>query len=172
MIQKYRKNGQLYLLISFVMMGVLFYSSSQTYEQQSQIGLLSNLLKNEPFKAQLSGVSFIYAGSEVSIEKSGYFSFIEFFIRKGAHFGTYLILGSSFFLGLIPRMKNFLLVAFFSWLSATGYAALDEFHQMLTGGRSPLFQDVMLDSSGAFLACILLTIYYLWLNRKKTGKKK
>ncbi|MFZ1604446.1 MAG: VanZ family protein, partial [Enterococcus aquimarinus] len=66
MIQKYRKNGQLYLLISFVMMGVLFYSSSQTYEQQSQIGLLSNLLKNEPFKAQLSGVSFIYAGSEVS----------------------------------------------------------------------------------------------------------
>ena len=103
MIQKYRKNGQLYLLISFVMMGVLFYSSSQTYEQQSQIGLLSNLLKNEPFKAQLSGVSFIYAGSEVSIEKSGYFSFIEFFIRKGAHFGTYLILGSSFFLGLIPQ---------------------------------------------------------------------
>lgn len=159
MIQKYRKNGQLYLLISFVMMGVLFYSSSQTYEQQSQIGLLSNLLKNEPFKAQLSGVSFIYAGSEVSIEKSGYFSFIEFFIRKGAHFGTYLILGSSFFLGLIPRMKNFLLVAFFSWLSATGYAALDEFHQMLTGGRTPLFQDVILDSLGALtgvLTCWLV----------------
>ena len=166
MIQKYRKNGQLYLLISFVMMGVLFYSSSKTYEQQSQIGLLSNLLKNEPFKAQLSGVSFIYAGSEVSIEKSGYFSFIEFFIRKGAHFGTYLILGSSFFLGLIPRMKNFLLVAFFSWLSATGYAALDEFHQMLTGGRTPLFQDVILDSLGA-LTGVLMCWLVLGIKEKR-----
>ena len=166
MIQKYRKNGQLYLLISFVMMGVLFYSSSQTYEQQSQIGLLSNLLKNEPFKAQLSGVSFIYAGSEVSIEKSGYFSFIEFFIRKGAHFGTYLILGSSFFLGLIPRMKHFLLVAFFSWLSATGYAALDEFHQMLTGGRTPLFQDVILDSLGA-LTGVLICWLVLGIKEKR-----
>lgn len=166
MIQKYRKNGQLYLLISFVVMGVLFYSSSQTYEQQSQIGLLSNLLKNEPFKAQLSGVSFIYAGSEVSIEKSGYFSFIEFFIRKGAHFGTYLILGSSFFLGLVPRMKNFLLVAFFSWLSATGYAALDEFHQMLTGGRTPLFQDVILDSLGA-LTGVLMCWLVLGIKEKR-----
>lgn len=166
MIRKYRKNGELYLLISFVMMGVLFYSSSQTYEQQSQIGLLSNLLKNEPFKAQLSGVSFIYAGSEVSIEKSGYFSFIEFFIRKGAHFGTYLILGSSFFLGLISRMKNFLLVAFFSWLSATGYAALDEFHQMLTGGRTPLFQDVILDSLGA-LTGVLICWLVLGIKEKR-----
>lgn len=166
MIQKYRKNGQLYLLISFVVMGVLFYSSSQTYEQQSKIGLLSNLLKNEPFKAQLSGVSFIYAGSEVSIEKSGYFSFIEFFIRKGAHFGTYLILGSSFFLGLVPRMKNFLLVAFFSWLSATGYAALDEFHQMLTGGRTPLFQDVILDSLGA-LTGVLICWLVLGIKEKR-----
>lgn len=158
MIQKYRKNGNLYLLIGFMMMGLLFYSSSQTYEEQSQIGLLSILLKNEPFKDQLAGVSFIYAGSEVSVAKSGYFSFVEFFIRKGAHFGTYLILGSSFFLGLAPRMKQFALVALFSWLSATGYAALDEFHQMLTGGRTPLFQDVLLDSLGA-----LTGVFLCWL---------
>lgn len=158
MIQKYRKNGHLYLLISFIMMGILFYSSSQTYEQQSQIGLLSTLLKNEPFKEQLRGFSFTYAGSEVSIGKSGYFSFVEFFIRKGAHFGTYFILGSSFFLGLAPKMKTLPLVAFFSWLSATGYAATDEFHQMLTGGRTPLFQDVMLDSFGA-----LTGVFLCWL---------
>lgn len=100
MIQKHRKNGNLYLFIGFLMMAILFYSSSQTYEQQSQLGLLSKLLKNEPFKEQLSSISFLYAGSEVSIAQSGYFSFIEFFIRKGAHFGTYFILGSSFFLGL------------------------------------------------------------------------
>lgn len=166
MIQKYRKNGNLYLFIGFLMMGILFYSSSQTYEQQSQIGLLSNLLKNEPFKEQFAGFSFAYAGSEVSIAKSGYFSFVEFFIRKGAHFGTYFILGSSFFLGLAPRMKQFALVAFFSWLSATGYAALDEFHQMLTGGRTPLFQDVILDSLGA-LTGVVLCWFVLGIREKR-----
>ncbi|MHC5269886.1 VanZ family protein [Enterococcus sp. LJL98] len=155
MIQKHRKNGNLYLGLAFVMMGILFYSSSQTYEQQSQIGLLSTLLKKEPFKEVFMHVSFTYAGSEVSIAQSGYFSFVEFFIRKGAHFGTYFILGGSFFLGLVPRIQTFGLTALFSWLSATGYAATDEFHQMLTGGRTPLFQDVMLDASGAFTGIVL-----------------
>lgn len=155
MIQKHRKNGNFYLFIGFLMMAILFYSSSQTYEQQSQIGFLSQLLKNEPFKELLSQISFSYAGSEVSIAKSGYFAFVEFFIRKGAHFGTYFILGSSFFLGLNPRIKQYALTAIFAWLSATGYAALDEFHQMLTGGRSPLFQDVALDAAGAFTGIVL-----------------
>jgi VanZ family protein len=59
-----------------------------------------------------------------------------------------------------------------AWLSATGYAALDEFHQMMTGGRSPLFEDVMLDSSGAIFACTILVIYYLLAHRKKGAKKR
>ncbi|MEG0285861.1 MULTISPECIES: VanZ family protein [Vagococcus] len=171
-MSKQFKNGNAYIVIAFLMMGILFYSSSQTYEQQSSISLLEKLLKNEPFKDSLSNVSFLYGGSPVSIEASGYFKFVEFFIRKAAHFVTYFILGGSLFLGLNPRVKQVGISFLYAWLGATGYAAMDEFHQMLTGGRSPLFQDVMLDSSGAFLACILLTIYYLWLNRKKTGKKK
>ena len=32
---------------------------------------------------------------------------------------------------------------------------MDEYHQMLTGGRTPLFQDVMLDSAGALTAVLL-----------------
>lgn len=166
MIQKHRKNGNLYLFIGFLMMAILFYSSSQTYEQQSQIGLLSKLLKNEPFKEQLSSISFFYAGGEVSIAKSGYFSFIEFFIRKGAHFGTYFILGSSFFLGLVPKIKQYGLAAIFAWLSATGYAATDEFHQMLTGGRTPLFQDVALDAAGALTGILLCWIVLGFKNKR------
>ena len=166
MIQKYRKNGNLYLIIAFSMMGLLFYSSSQTYEQQSQIGLLSRLLKNEPLKEMLSQISFSYAGSEVSIAKSGYFSFVEFFIRKGAHFTTYFILGSSFFLALVPRLKNLALAGFFAWLAATGYAAMDEFHQMLTGGRTPLFQDVALDSVGALAGIVFCWFIVGWREKR------
>ncbi|MEG0254826.1 MAG: VanZ family protein [Vagococcus sp.] len=170
-MQKQFKNGNAYLIIAFIMMGVLFVSSSQTYEQQSTIPLLQKILKNEPFKDILSSVSFSYGGSPVSIKESGYHQFIEFFIRKGAHFFTYFVLGGSFFLGINPRVKHLGISLLFSWLSATGYAALDEFHQMLTGGRSPMFQDVVLDSLGALTACVLITFLFFWSNRPK-GKKK
>ena len=80
-MDKQFKNGNAYIVIALIMMGILFYSSSQTYEQQSSIPILEKILKNEPFKQALSGISFTYADSPVSIEASGYFKFIEFFIR-------------------------------------------------------------------------------------------
>lgn len=154
-MKKHLKNGNFYIGLAVVMMLILFISSSQTYEQQSQIGLLGKILSGEPFKESLSKIHFMYAGSPVSVKDSGYLKFVEFFIRKGAHFTTYFILGMSFFLGLYPKTKIILLTGLVSWLSATGYAALDEFHQMLTGGRTPLFQDVVLDSVGAAVAVVI-----------------
>lgn len=165
---KYLKNSNFYLLIAFVIMALLFYSSAQTYEQQSKIGLLEKLFQNEPFKQGLGKVNFAYAGNEVSIQNRGYAGFVEFFIRKGAHFFTYFLLGGSWFLGLNIRWNQPLLIAVVSWLCATGYAGLDEFHQMITGGRSPLFQDVMLDSAGAATAVIFCLLV---IGIKKLRKK-
>ena len=114
------------------------------------------------FKQFFSGISFNYAGSEVSIAAKGYVKFVEFFIRKAAHFTTYFILGGSLYLGLLPKLKqkSSVLGLAFAWLAATGYAATNEFHQMLTGGRTPLFQDVMLDSCGALTACLLIILVH------------
>lgn len=166
-MRKHIKSGNFYLVIAFLIMAILFYSSSQTYEEQSQITLLRKLLAQQPFKEQLSGISFEYAGSPVSIQASGYFKFVEFFIRKGAHFGTYFIMGGSLYLGVFPRMKTYWLTGIMAWLAATGYAGLDEFHQMLTGGRTPLFQDVMLDSIGAATAVLLCLLAAGIKTRKK-----
>ncbi|EOT39578.1 VanZ family protein [Enterococcus columbae] len=165
MFKTSRKNGNFYLAIAVMMMAILFYSSSQTYEQQSQLSNLSHWLKNQPFKEFLSNIHFAYAGKVISIERLGYFSFVEFFIRKAAHFTTYFILGGSLFLGLSARVKEWWIAAPFSVLAALGYAASDEFHQMLTGGRTPLFQDVMLDGAGALCAVVLIFIV------KKIAKK-
>lgn len=151
-MKKMMKQSNFYFLIAFLLMALLFYSSSQTYEQQSQVVFLDHFLRGQPLKEQLAKISFTYAGDEVSIHAKGYSSFIEFFIRKGAHFLTYFLLGGSWFLGLVIKMKQPLLTGIVAWLTATGYAGLDEFHQMLTGGRTPLFQDVFLDSMGALTA--------------------
>ena len=101
----------------------------------------------------------------VSIDHLGYAKFLEFFLRKGAHFGTYFILGSSLFLGVFPKLKIWWLTAILAWLSATGYAGLDEFHEMMTGGRTPMFQDVMLDSIGALTAVILCVLFAAFKKR-------
>lgn len=168
-MKKNFKNGNAYLVIALLMMAILFFSSSQTYEQQSQIGLLKTLLAGEPFKAQLSNIKLVYAGSPVSIEAQGYFNFVEFFIRKGAHFGSYFVLAGAWYLGLQPRLKNIGLAGLVGWLAATGYAGLDELHQMYTGGRSPMFEDVALDSLGALTAVALIlavTLIKRMLNKK------
>lgn len=92
-IQKQMKNGNFYLVIALLIVAVLFYSSSQTYVEQSQVSRLEGWLSSQPFKETFATIRFDYGGSEVSIEHLGYFKFVEFFIRKAAHFGTYFILG-------------------------------------------------------------------------------
>lgn len=160
-MKKIWKRPNFYFGIGIAVMVVLFISSSQTYAEQSQVGLIGRLLHGEPLKEVLSRISFEYAGSKVSIEALGYSKFVEFFIRKGAHFMTYFVMGGSFCLGLYFKMKNFWWSGFFGWLAATGYAGIDEFHQQLTGGRTPLFEDVMLDSAGALTAVLLILLVLL-----------
>lgn len=166
MLKKSRKNGNLYFVLALGIMAILFYSSSQTYEMQSQISFLERVLANEPLKETLNNISFKYADDVVSIKEKGYFSFVEFFIRKLAHFATYFLLSSSFFLSLIPKLKSIGFAMFFSWLAATGYAGIDEFHQMLTQDRTPLFQDVMLDSFGALTAVLLCWLVFVMKKKR------
>ena len=53
------KEPNFYFTIAVAVMVILFISSSQTYEQQSQVGLLSRLLKEEPLKEWLSKFAFL-----------------------------------------------------------------------------------------------------------------
>ncbi|MFL2134017.1 VanZ family protein [Desemzia sp. FAM 24101] len=162
----------IYLGMAFLMMGVLFYSSSQPYGDQSVTGLLDQLLANEPLKGLLSHVRFTYAGSEVSIGASGYNDFIEFFIRKAAHFGSYFLLALFWFLGLKDRVSGIYLTAILSWMLAVGYASFDEFHQGLTPDRTPLLEDIFLDSIGALTAIIFALIYFLVWKKSYKSKRK
>ncbi|KIL43031.1 VanZ family protein [Jeotgalibacillus campisalis] len=153
-------------LIPFILFcGAIWYSSSQTYEQQSLIPILDRITSLELFRDQFSWVQFSYAGSIVSIDERGYAGFVEFFIRKGAHLGFFFMIGlflSSFLHYLYPKLlisitATFLFIVFF--------AALDEYRQYLTGGRTPLIQDVMLDTTGGVLAIVVYFLYRTMLKR-------
>ena len=88
----------------------------------------------------------------------------EYFIRKLAHFGEYLILA-------LPATGAVMLMRC-RWLpvAAWGYAVLvalcDEFIvQALTAGRGPRFTDVLIDSAGALTGVIAVVFAVVILRR-------
>lgn len=162
----------LYIVLALAIMAILFYSSSQPYEEQSITPMLDQLLAKEPLKNLLSPIHFSYANSEISIQALGYSKFVEFFIRKAAHFGTYFLLALFWFLGLKNKLASQGLAIFISWLLATGYAAMDEFHQGITPNRTPLLQDIQLDSIGAATGIILAVLFFTFYKRNYKSKKR
>lgn len=151
---------------------ILFYSSSMTYKEQTSVPFLEKYLSGKPFVNALKGIHFTYGGKVQSIENDGYYHFVEFFIRKGAHFGIYLALGVFLCLALYTYFKdNWLLQTIIPWLSATGLAAFDEFHQGLTGGRTPSVVDVILDSSGALLGSVVVVLILYFVIKHKDKNK-
>ena len=125
----------------------LLISSSQTYEEQSLTTTLQNLFPNKPFEAVLSNIPINYFGTVISIEGRGYYSFIEFIIRKGAHFFLFGLLAVGIY-SILPFKKYRALMAL---LLTLGFAISDEYRQLLTGGRTPSYKDVLLDSMGALV---------------------
>lgn len=157
----------LYIVGAFVIMGILFYSSSMPYSDQSVTPFLDRFLQSEPLKGLLSNIEFMYAGSEVSIAALGYSRFVEFFIRKGAHFFIYFLLSFFWFMGLKSNMKSVPLAALVAFMLAAGYASFDEFHQGLTPERTPLLEDIMLDSAGAIVGVVTTWLFSANFKKRK-----
>ena len=139
---------------------VLFYSSGQTYEEQSLIPDLKRLFPNEPLKGLLSMIQVPYWGTMVSVEERGYHAFIEFLMRKGAHVLIFGALAAAVYYAF----RKFIL----AFVITVAIAFIDEFHQSLTGGRTPTLQDVLLDSVGAALVLIIIFLIKKYKPRKKS----
>ncbi|MGG0848183.1 VanZ family protein [Peribacillus simplex] len=145
------------LLILWAML--IFFFSTQTYEEQSVTPFLAQF--NTPYwYDKLSGISFMYGGVEVSAHIAGVSGFVEFFIRKGAHLFIFFVFGlltlgvwRSFVRNPILSFSGALVCVLF-------YASADELHQKLTGGRTPLWQDVMLDTFGGLLGISCFLFFY------------
>ncbi len=84
----------------------------------------------------------------------------QFVMRKFAHFSSYFLVGLFACLGLDRLFKKWC-GPLFIWLGIIGLAGLDEFHQYLTGDRTPSVHDVALDSAGALLAILICIFFYL-----------
>lgn len=140
---------------------ILFISSSQTYEQQSLIPMLEKYFPSMPFYSLFSTLEITYWGSVISIEERGYYLFIEFFLRKGAHVAIFGLIALAI-ANMLPKKMGW-----FALPATAILAVLDELHQAVTGGRSPMAADVLLDISGAVIA-----LSFLFLFRKIKARRK
>ncbi|WP_391118127.1 VanZ family protein [Psychrobacillus sp. L3] len=134
-----------------ILLIIVFIASGQTSEQQPLIPLLEKWLPNKPLESYLSVLHIPYWGILVSIEERGYYSFIEFLIRKGTHFLYFGMIALAVYAAL-PKFKYRILTAA---ILTMFFATFDEFHQSLTSGRTATAQDVMLDTVGAISALLL-----------------
>lgn len=105
-------------------------------------------------------------GKRFSVDEGKYFEKLEILVRKGAHFTVYLILGIL----LVSFVREFRVINYKSLLIAIClaflYACSDEVHQLFVSGRSGEIRDVVLDTVGAMVGCLIYYGLYK-LRRKK-----
>lgn len=93
---------------------------------------------------------------------------VEPYIRKIAHLSEYAlggILFLSFFLTYDYSDKKRILL---SLLFGTGYATLDEIHQLFIDGRAGQIKDVYIDTIGVLIGiCIAMIIYKISKQNKE-----
>ncbi|MGQ5709232.1 VanZ family protein [Lactobacillus sp. PSON] len=155
---KFTKFEKVCLILAFLVLLMLFISSSMTYhEQEMKPGFIHTHLH---FIEEIVGNWNIkYAGKWHNAHlDGGVASMTQFVVRKLAHFCSYFLLGLFSYLGLRRVFKINWLAPIFIWFSSIAFAAFDEYHQYLTGDRTPSVHDVMLDGAGALTAIILCVV--------------
>lgn len=132
---------------TFLWMGIIFYLSHQPVEQSKELS-----------GGILVWVEEVLAFLALSVDGEG----LHFFIRKGAHFFAYFVLGillvHSLRLVSIPSKIKPFFYAFYALFISIVYAVIDEWHQTFVPGRSGEWRDVFIDSIGSLVGIILYCI--------------
>ncbi|KAA0548543.1 VanZ family protein [Bacillus sp. BGMRC 2118] len=149
-----------------VIASIIFWFSDQPYQKQDVKPFLGGFINESWIEESFDWVHFEYAGYEVSTERLGGAAFVEFFIRKGAHFGVFFLLGFFTYRALSLTLlkgrtaSNFISSVIFIVV----YAVQDEIHQHFTGNRTPLIHDVGVDTFGGIVGIL----FFMFIFRRRT----
>ena len=137
-------------VLALLWMLVIFLMSSQPADDSTETSL---------HVGETIGTVFVQGYREWPKEKQIEFAVsIDHPVRKAAHATEYTILGILLYMtsrksfGMNP--KSSFRTAF---LTGTVYAATDEFHQLFVPGRAGMISDVLIDSMGVLLGCLLIS---------------
>lgn len=105
----FTKWEKIFLVLAFLVILMLFVSSSMTYQQQElhegvmnkRFGWLENIV---------AGWNFTYGGRVHNVQVDGRAGLAQFVLRKMAHFGSYFLLGGFGYLGMRRIFKIIVLI--------------------------------------------------------------
>ena len=135
------KRKKIFLSLAIIWMLVIFAFSAQKSEESTK-------LSNGAGRYVVTTVNEVMdkGWNEDTVEE--YALAIDHPVRKLAHATEYAILALLWFGTFGSQLKS-VEIAFI-------YACTDEFHQLFVPGRAGLFTDVLIDTSGAIVAMIIL----------------
>ena len=82
--------------------------------------------------------------------------YLDFFIKKSAHFSEYLILTILWYRALGKKNPSLAI------LISLAYAFSDEIHQLFVPGRGGNLRDVLIDGLGVFASVVIITKLQIW----------
>lgn len=128
--------------------GFIFYMSSQTATDSSEMSMATSSFLEEAFFTTY--INEIFTAD-----------MMEGTIRKLAHVFEYTVLGILAARAFLVTKKRNIYKRWcsYSWFFCFFYACTDEFHQFFVEGRGAAFQDVIIDSIG--FTCGILMVFGL-----------
>jgi VanZ family protein len=156
----------IFLLLTVLWMCVIFWKSSQTYQQQDIKPWLHTVISEQTLARYMPPIEFTYDGDLVTYQRP--YGVVEFFIRKGGHVSEYLILAFLSAQTLTATRLSRPALAGITMLFSVLYAASDEWHQTFVPNRTGHPIDVGVDSIGALLGLLLVLLF----TRSKSRRNK
>ena len=153
----------LFLLLTVLLAGVIFYMSSEPATESSE--------RSTTIAAEI--LPLVHPAFETlpPEEQKAMLSSADHILRKTAHFCVYGVLGVLLLLYSLCFAAKPPAHMLRALLAATVYAASDEIHQAFVPGRGSAVTDVLLDSAGAL--CGILFIWLLvWASCRRTNKDR
>ena len=95
---------------------------------------------------------------------------VQHYVRKTAHFTEYAILGVLVF--LLGKSYAWRCAPLISVLFSLVYASGDEWHQKVSGVRTGMWQDVVLDTSGSLIGILLCMLIIHFYRRYRQSKEQ
>ena len=149
----------IFILLLFLCISVIFLFSHQNGNTSEQV--------SDGFSVKIITIYEKLLNKSFSVEeKQRMVKGLRKFVRKGAHFTIYLLLGLLSYCTCISFSIShpFLFSLFFCFL----YACTDEIHQLFISARAGRILDVCIDTCGASVGILLL--YGLQFISKKVKK--
>ncbi len=156
--------GILFIILTLLWMGVIFYFSSQTGDNSSQ---MSGTITKTVIRLFIKDYDTLPFQQQLEI-----YDVTSYIIRKTAHYSEYAVLAMFVYFSFFFFSKRKYLNYSISLLIAILYAISDEFHQSFIANRMAAFKDVMIDSLGALTMILLIAVIESFIEIKKLGRKK